>query len=119
MPPRHRKYLAWTPERFLRWAAKIGPETARLTERILAERPYPQQAYRTLFGILRLGKSYTDQRLEAACRRALAIGATSYRSVESILKTGLDNKPLPEGQEQSKPLSHHNVRGLQYYQSIQ
>lgn len=119
MPPRHRKYLAWTPERFLRWAAKIGPETAKLTEQILANRRYPQQAYRTLFGILRLGKSYTNERLEAACRRALAIGTTSYRSVESILKTGLDSKPLPDEQEQSKPLRHHNVRGSQYYQTIQ
>jgi len=118
MPSKHRKYLGWTPERFVNWAGKIGPETARLTEQILAARAYPQQAYRTLFGILRLGKSYTDQRLEAACRRALAIGTTSFRSVESILKTGLDSKPLPGEQEQHEPLSHHNVRGPRYYQSI-
>ena len=116
MPTKHQKYLGWTPERFLRWATKIGPQTAKLTKVILSSRPYPQQAYRTLFGILRLGKSYTDARLEAACGRALAIGSTSYRSVESILKNGLDTKPLQE-KETSTPIQHHNIRGSQYYQN--
>jgi len=116
MPTRHQKYLEWSPERFLRWAGKIGPKTARLTEIILSSRPHPQQAYRTLLGILRLGKSYTDIRLEAACGRALVIGATSYRSVESILKNGLDSKPLPE-KEPSPPIRHQNIRGSQYYQN--
>jgi len=115
MPPKHRKYLGWTPERFLRWAVKIGPQTERLTELILQSRPHPQQAYRTLLGILRLGKSYTDTRLEAACGRALAIGSTSYRSVESILKNGLDAKPLTAN-ESSTPIEHQNIRGSQYYQ---
>lgn len=116
MPTKHQKYLGWTPERFLRWATKIGPQTAKLTEVILNSRPYPQQAYRTLFGILRLGKSYTEERLEAACGRALAIGSTSYRSVESILKNGLDTKPLQE-KETSAPIKHQNIRGSHYYQN--
>ncbi len=119
MPPKHRKYLEWSPERFLRWAEKIGPQTARLAKCILETRPYPQQAYRTLLGIMRLGRSYTDERLEAACRRALYIGATSYRSVESILKKGLDHKPLPTETEQAPPVQHHNIRGSRYYQTIQ
>lgn len=116
MPPRHQRYLEWSPERFLRWANKIGPHTVKLTDRILSSRAYPQQAYRTLLGILRLGKSYGDQRLEAACSRALIIGANSYRSIESILKKGLDSQPLPE-QAPSPPVHHRNIRGSQYYQN--
>lgn len=119
MPARHRKYHDWSPERFLRWAEKIGPHTARLTKSILESRSYPQQAYRTLLGILRLGKSYNEERLEAACKRALYIGATSYRSVESILKNGLDHKPLSAETEQAQPVRHHNIRGSRYYQTIQ
>lgn len=119
MPVRHQKYLDWTPKRFLRWAGKIGPHTVMLTERILASRSHPQQAYRTLLGILRLGKSYTDQRLEAACKRALCIGSASYRSVASILKTGLDSKALPTVPEPAAPIQHQNIRGSQYYVSIQ
>ncbi len=117
MPAKHQKYQNWSPERFLRWAAKIGPQTSRLTESILASRQYPQQAYRTLLGILRLGKSYSEKRLEAACGRALAIGTTSYRSVESILKNGLDNKPIPTEEKPTEPILHHNIRGPEYYQN--
>ena len=116
MPPRHQKYAEWTPERFTRWAAKIGPQTKVLTETLLVQRAHPQQAYRTLLGILRLGKAYGEQRLEAACDRALQINALSYRSIESILKNGLDQKPLQK-QENSTPIQHSNIRGADYYDS--
>lgn len=116
MPPNHRKYAEWSPERFLRWAKKIGPSTLELAERIFASRKHPQQAYRSLLGILRLGKSYTDERLEAACRRALAINALSYRSIESILKNNMENKPLP-ARTAASPVAagHRNIRGAGYY----
>lgn len=115
MPLKHQQYLEWTPERFKRWAAKIGPETAILTELLLLKKEHPQQAYRTLLGILRLGKSYGDNRLEAACTRALHINALSYRSIESILKSGLDQKPLPEAKNKKEPVKHKNIRGAAYY----
>lgn len=117
MPLKHQKYLEWTPERFIRWAAKIGPETACLTETLLAKRTHPQQAYRSLLGILRLGKSYGEPRLEAACNRALNIGALSYRSIESILKSGLDQKPLQRKTKDIQPVKHQNIRGAGYYTS--
>lgn len=114
MPPKHQKYSEWNPERFIRWAAKIGPQTKVLTETLLVQRAHPQQAYRTLLGILRLGKAYGEERLEAACDRALHINALSYRSIESILKNGLDHKPL-QRQESSTPIQHGNIRGADYY----
>jgi transposase len=115
MPLKHQKYLEWTPERFKRWAAKIGPETVILTELLLLKKTHPQQAYRTLLGILRLGKAYGEKRLEAACKRALHINSLSYRSVESILKSGLDQKPLPEENRKKEPVKHKNIRGAKYY----
>ncbi len=115
MPLRHQRYLEWSPERFLRWAAKIGPQAKELAEKILDLRSYPQQAYRTLLGILRLEKSYGRQRLEAACHRALMIGAVSYRSVESILKNGLDHQPLPTPPAPPTLVDHTNIRGSEYY----
>jgi transposase len=54
MPLNHQKYLEWNPERFKRWAAKIGPETVILTELLLLKRTHPQQAYRTLLGVQNL-----------------------------------------------------------------
>ncbi len=117
MPVSHRKYLEWTPDRFKRWAAKIGQQTLILTETLLVKRGHPQQAYRSLLGILRLGKSYGDGRLEAACERALHINALSYRSIESILKNGLDQKPLPGANSETTPVKHSNIRGAGYYTS--
>lgn len=117
MPKNHREYAEWTPQRLVNWAAKTGPCTAALAEKILASRPHPQQGYRSVLGLIRLAKSYTPQRLEAACRRALATGACRFKSVASILKTGLDRQPLPETTEKQLSLlpSHDNIRGADYY----
>ena len=117
MPIQHQQYQEWTPARFIRWATTIGPETARLTETLLANRAHPQQAYRSLLGILRLAKSYDKSRLEAACSRALRINALSYRSIESILKSGLDRTALPEAPANGPPVEHDNIRGAAYYSS--
>ena len=115
MPTSHREYAQWTPERLITWANKTGPRTGELITQIMASRAHPQQGYRTCLGILRLGKTVGDQRLEAACRRALVIGGLSYKSVESILKRHLDQQPLPETKtEQSLP-EHDNIRGPGYY----
>ena len=85
MPEKHRRMGRWTPERFTRWAEKIGPSTGALITTVLGSRRHPQQAFRSCLGILRLAKSYGDARLEAAARRALAIGANSYRRLPRLL----------------------------------
>jgi len=116
MPKAHREYADWTPERIERWAATIGPATAQLVNRIIASRRHPQQGYRSCIGILKLTNAYGEERLEAACRRALSIGAKSYKSVVSILKSGLDSQPLPgETQQLDLPIEHKNIRGALYY----
>jgi len=115
MPRPHREYAEWTPRRLVEWASKTGPATAALVEQILTRRRHPQQGFRSCLGILRLGKSYGEARLEAACRRALHIGAASYKSIESILKHKLDLKPLSEPAQKTLPIDHDNVRGPKYY----
>ncbi len=115
MPESHRRHAEWTPGRIVAWAERTGPAVAKLAAEILAERPHPEQGYRTCLGIIRLGDRYGPERLDAACARALAIRAHSYRSVESILRNGLDTKPLPaEGPGLRHP-DHGNVRGPDYY----
>jgi transposase len=115
MPASHRAHLEWTPGRILRWAEALGPKTAELVEGVLTSRPHPEQGYRSCLGILRLGKRYGETRLEAACGRALALRAFSYRSVESILKTGLDRQPLMPLAPPVPLRPHDNVRGPTYY----
>jgi transposase len=115
MPKSHQKMAEWTPDRFIRWSQKIGSQTTQLIMSVLSSRPHPQQGFRTALGILRLAKSYGNHRLEAACKRALVIGSTSYRSVASILKHGLDQKPIAESERDNPTIMHTNVRGSQYY----
>ncbi len=117
MPRAHRAYAGWTPQRLVRWAEHSGPATARVVSTLLASRPHPQQGFRSCLGIMRLGKHYGDARLEAACERALRLGAPSYKSLESILRQGLERTPLPETDTASspQPIEHANLRGADYY----
>jgi transposase len=116
MPKAHRAHQEWSPSRLVRWGATIGAETATLVEQILASRPHPEQGYRSCLGLLRLAKRYGPARLNAACARAVAVGARSYRHVDSMLRHGLDQHPLPLDAPDARPaITHANVRGPAYY----
>ena len=115
MPPSHQKWADWTPDRFIRWAGKVGPHTARLINMVLTSRPHPQQGFRSAMGILRLSNDYGDKRLEAACQRAVNIGGVSFRSVASILKHSLDQKPFAPASDDHPKIIHNNIRGHKYY----
>ena len=86
-----------------------------MIQTILERRVHPQQGFRSCLGILRLGKGFGEERLEAACRRALTLGACSYKSIESILRKGLDRRALTQQQELDLPIEHDNLRGSDYY----
>ena len=116
MPEAHRRHAEWTPGRIVAWAERTGPATAGLVSAIMAGRPHPEQGFRSCLGIMRLGRRYGDERLEAAAIRALAIRGLSYRSVESILKAGLDGVPLPGAEPVLTLGVHANVRGGAYYE---
>ena len=116
LPKAHRQHLEWTPTRLIDWGASVGPQTGALVEAILESRPHPEQGYRSCLGILRLAKQYGNERLEAACERALEVRARSYRHVASILKNGLDRLPRKSAPKpRALPLAHENVRGGDYY----
>lgn len=116
MPKSHQRYLEWTPSRLLHWAEKIGPKTSQLVTHILQNRPHPEQGFRSCLGIMRLASRYAPQRLEAACTRALSIKTYSFKSVESILKNGLDQQPLLfDPPDHQPPAQHSNIRGKHYY----
>lgn len=119
MPTAHRQYAEWTPQRLIAWATQSGGATARVIEHILESRAHPQQGFRSCLGIMRLGKRYGSERLEAACRRALTIGACSYKSLESILKQGLETHPLPVKPHSPLIREHANIRGPQYYHLVE
>lgn len=114
MPSAHRRYAEWTPERFRRWARTIGPNTEGLITAILAQRPHPEQGFRTCLGVLRLYRGLDAARAEAVSAHAVAIGALVYRSIAAIL-TNKRHRARGAGGESAVVIAHPNVRGPGYF----
>jgi transposase len=121
MPESHRRHAQWTPARLLSWGQKIGPGTRAVVLWQLENRPHPEQGYRACLGLLNLARTYGEQRLEAACRRALTLGSPVRKRIEAILKAKLDQHPdLFPGADTAAPSasrSHGNVRGAEYFRA--
>ena len=114
MPASHRAHLEWTPQKLIDWGKHIGVSAAAVVTWQLEHRPHPEQGYRACLGLQRLARQYTPARLEAACTRALSIRSPTYRSVASILKSGLDRHEGSPATTTALP-AHDNVRGPDYY----
>jgi hypothetical protein len=112
-PKTHRDYEDWSPDRLVRWGSKCGAPVGKLVQAMLEAKLYPQHGYNSAFGLIGLGKKYGLKRLNAACARALAAGALSYKSVQTILEKGLDQAEL-QFEERTMP-AHENLRGSDYY----
>ena len=116
MASSHRAHAEWTPSRLIRWASQSGPAVGELIERLLQEKRHPEMGFKAGMGLIRLGKVHGTERLDAACRRALALRSHSYKTVKNILSSGTDQLPLPvEEGLRSTLLPHENVRGGSYY----
>lgn len=114
MPSAHREHRRWSPPRVVAKAKRIGPHTSELVDQLLSSKIHPEQGYRPCLGIVRLADKYGDDRLEAACRRALAYSSVSYKSVRSILEKGLD-RIEEEAESRAAPIKHRNIRGKDAY----
>jgi len=114
MPSSHRRYAEWTPDRFRRWAAKVGPNTEGLIAAVLASRPHPEQGFRTCLGILRSYRGLDAGRLEAVSARAVELGVLNCRGVAALLARKPDDSAARDSR--SAPLlDHANLRGPGYY----
>jgi len=110
MPPNHQQYIQWNSDRFRKWAAKIGPQTARMIDAILTGYKVEQQGYRTCMALIKLSDTYTPQRLEAACDKALFYTPRpSLKTIQALIKSEQDT------QETSEPSKHGFTRGADYY----
>ena len=115
MPSAHRAHAEWTPSRLIRWAETVGLATARLVTRILQSHPHPEQGYRAVLGIMRLGRQHGNARLDAASARALALGSCRFHTVKNIRGAGQDRLPLEPPAETNPTPMHANIRGANYY----
>lgn len=114
MPPAHQKMLEWTPARLYKWAEQIGQATYSLIQKVIKTKFHPQQGFRPAMGILRLSKTYGNDRLEAAARIALDFDFVRVQQISDLLKYGRDKM------QHQKPAATvinkgEHVRGSQYY----
>ena len=114
MPAAHRAHKEWTPQRLIHWGATIGPHTGRFVTAMLERHRHPEHGYRGCLGLLSLARRYGNDRLEAACARAIELNAVYYRHVREILARGSDRVEAPADAEWVSP-AHDNVRGPGYY----
>lgn len=114
MPPNHLKYTQWNGERFRNWAAKIGSNAVIVVETILTSYKVEQQGYRACMALLKLAEQFSDERLDAACARALYYTPRpSYKSIQTILKAGQDQI---KSETKKEPSSKYGfTRGADYY----
>ena len=110
-----RHFGQWSAEPELAWADSVGIQTRAYLERLFGDDPIREQGYRSALSFKRMQKEFGNQRLEAACGRAIAIGANSITSVRSILRTGLDQQGAPDEELKEATFDHPNVRGSDYY----
>ena len=115
MPPNHQQYTQWNGDRFRKWAAKIGENTATIVETILTGYKVEQQGYRACMALLKMADTYTPERLETACGRALSYTPRpSYKAIQAILKSGQD-KISEKSAAPSDPSPFGFTRGADYY----
>jgi transposase len=113
-PHAHREYGKWPPDRVVAWAESIGAHVGKLAGAIMSRRTHPETGYRACLGVIRLADRFGRDRTDAACARALSIGSPNFKSVQAILKSGLDRTPLLE--LPARPtIDHDNIRGASYF----
>lgn len=114
MPPNHAAMVQEQAEKVYAWARHIGPRTLAYINAFIAVRRGAYTAYGPAKGILMLARTYGNERLEAACGRALELKLFDARSVDRLLRRGRDQQST-ESKELALPQGHRNVRGADYY----
>jgi len=111
---RHSEQQGWTSEYFLGQAVQVGPSTHLYMQGVLKAKKITEQAYTACLGILRLAKSYSPLRVEAACKRALGGQSFSYTTISNILNNNLDTIDSEQLFLFDMP-EHTNLRGPEAY----
>lgn len=113
MPPKHqaqRQTDCMTGDKYLKWAAEIGPHTEKVIATLLSRYVIEEQVYDSCMGILRFSKTYSPFQLELACQKACKLGVGGYRQIKHFLE-----QPKPETTEERATNLHSNIRGASYY----
>lgn len=115
MPESHKWQDNWDPGKLMSWAGGKGEDVASVVAAVLDSRQHPEQSYKTCMGILSLGKTYGDLRLNKACKRALYYDNCTYKVIKNILLNNMDQLEENSGDIAGTLPEHENIRGKNYY----
>lgn len=116
LPSSHQFVSEWSPEKFITWAGRISPVVKQYIEKILEQKLYPEQAYRSCVGILSFEKKAGKERLINAIERATFYQVYNYKAVRKILEGKLDMLDHRNNTEKQVTLPfHENIRGAENY----
>jgi transposase len=111
LPEKYRHDMNWSPGRLLNWATSIGPHTCELAKLVMNSKPFVQQGFRPVVGILRLAKTYGNQRLDAVAQTAVQLRITRVAAIEALLKKAPATQPAPT----ATIVNSRHYRGRGYY----
>ncbi|WP_353710735.1 IS21 family transposase [Arthrobacter sp. K5] len=115
--PAGEQYRQWDPFRVREWAGRIGPAAVTVVNRIFESVPVDEQGLDAALAVLRLSRRYSAERVEAACRLALAghVRSPRFAHLHPILATEQD-KAAGLRPPWDEPVEHGGyVRGAEYY----
>ncbi|MDZ4204874.1 MAG: IS21 family transposase [Bacteroidales bacterium] len=113
LPSSHQFVSDWSPDKFINWAAQLHPDVESYICKVLENKSYPEQTYRSCVGILSFAKKAGKDRLIAACQRAASFGAYNYKVIEQIINNKLDR--IQSFELSTTMPKHENIRGSRYY----
>jgi transposase len=111
----HQFHSEWSLPFFQQKAKYIGSHTHDYITKLILQYSYPEIGYKQAMGIIHFTRLYDKGRIENACRIALAAPHCSYRILENMLKSGMDQLDLPLDDKNHIP-PHDNIRGADNYQ---
>ena len=94
LPPKAQLFFARDRQWLNAQALHIGPYCQQVIDWLLGDRVL--ERLRAAQGVIGLAKTYGVERLELACRRAMAHNSPYYRTVKTILSSNSDRLPMPE-----------------------
>lgn len=108
MPEKHRRYLAYNKDEFLKWGASIGIETHKVVRHFLESGKAPEQGYKFCASLMRMGEQYGSERMEETCREVLTYAGTpSIRSISLLIK-----EPIVRKESEQKPKASRRTQGI-------
>ncbi|MHA3126727.1 IS21 family transposase [Legionella pneumophila] len=97
LPPNALAYSMRDAQWCLKQATDVGSQCLLAIQGLLNDSVVDY--LRAAQSILGLRKKYGDERLDAACRRALAYQSVHYKTIKAMLEVGAEQQELPKTQE--------------------